>query len=230
MMTILTSWSRMGSLVACFGRIQDYLLLEDRVDCRQQDVGARSKRFNSPGLNASEFSESIMRLLELSLSYANSTLALLQVSVIFGRATTTMVRGSTGSGKSLLLKVLLGDAKVFGGSVLVDSELIAYCGQDVWIRNVTIRDNIIGVAKYDEEWYKTIVRICHLGDIDKLSKGHLTLAGSRGCKLSGGQKQRIVSLCCCCVLILHVLTFGRPWRERCIAAPLSFSWMTLLAQ
>lgn len=172
-------------------------MLEERIDCRQKNSGPNKGKSVSYRLKDSGYDDSIMQLLDASFSYANAKQALLQASALFGRATTTMLLGPTGAGKSTLLKALLGDAKIFKGLVRVESRQIAFCGQHTWLRNVTIRDCIIGTAKYDEEWYKTVVKFCFLSDIFKLPKGDLSLAGSRGSNLSGGQKQRIVSSVCC---------------------------------
>lgn len=104
-----------------------------------------------------------------------------------------MVIGPTGVGKSALLKSLLGDGNVTSGSIFVDPQQIAYCDQEVWLRNVSVRSNIIGERPFDEVWYNKVSTACMLQDLDSLPDGHLTLVGSRGSRLSGGQKQRLVS-------------------------------------
>jgi ABC-type transport system involved in cytochrome bd biosynthesis fused ATPase/permease subunit len=64
----------------------------------------------------------------------------------------------------------------------------------LWIQNCSIRDNIVGVRDFEPEWYASVVQACALDtDIESLSEGDGTNAGSAGSALSGGQKLRIVS-------------------------------------
>ena len=70
----------------------------------------------------------------------------------------------------------------------------AFCDQVPWIRNGTIRENIIGHLEFDATWYNSIVYACALDtDFQQLSDGDMTTVGSKGMKLSGGQRQRVVS-------------------------------------
>lgn len=36
---------------------------------------------------------------------------------------------------------------------------IAYCGHTPWLRNISVRDNIVGAAgeRFGEKWYETVV-------------------------------------------------------------------------
>jgi ATP-binding cassette subfamily C (CFTR/MRP) protein 1 len=71
---------------------------------------------------------------------------------------------------------------------------IAYCSQQPWLENGTIRQNVVGISTYDREWYATVKFACSLdADIEGPQKGDSTSVGSKGLNLSGGQKQRIVS-------------------------------------
>ncbi|KAF9246828.1 hypothetical protein DTO027I6_9803 [Penicillium roqueforti] len=66
---------------------------------------------------------------------------------------------------------------------------VAYCSQQPWLRNDTVRNNIIAGMPYNEAWYNTVIHACALEEIiQKLSEG---MVGSGGRSLSGGQKQRI---------------------------------------
>ena len=103
--------------------------------------------------------------------------------------------GRNGSGKSTLLKSVLGETYLHSGSVHVtDFENIAYCDEDPWILNQTIRDNIIAFSEYSEGFYNTVIEACQLKeDLKHLPQGDLSQVGSRGISLSGGQKARVVS-------------------------------------
>lgn len=71
---------------------------------------------------------------------------------------------------------------------------MAYCAQQSWLENRTIRHNIVGASPWDRKWYSAIRVACCLDpDLEQLEKGDQTRVGSKGVNLSGGQKQRVVS-------------------------------------
>jgi ATP-binding cassette subfamily C (CFTR/MRP) protein 1 len=108
------------------------------------------------------------------------------------------ITGSTGAGKSVLMKALLGEIGCVGGSINHTTFLngIGYCSQAAWIPHGAIKDLICGTLgdqeTIDEEWYRTVIEACSLStDIKNFTLGDQTEVGSRGSTLSGGQKQRI---------------------------------------
>ncbi|KAJ5959013.1 ABC transporter integral membrane type 1 [Penicillium vulpinum] len=104
----------------------------------------------------------------------------------------TMLIGPVGCGKSTLLESILNQHMVTNGSRTASFSRAAYCPQIPWIRNDTIRNNIIGFMEFDQTWYDFTCAACGLqDDLDTLSDGDMHLAGSSGISLSGGQKQRI---------------------------------------
>ncbi|MCJ1286054.1 hypothetical protein MMC26_005396 [Xylographa opegraphella] len=104
----------------------------------------------------------------------------------------TMVTGLVGCGKSTLLKALLGELPTNKGLIKTSMREIAYCAQDAWLPNISLREIVLGGSVYDETWYNSIFRACALDqDILKLSNGDQTIVGSKGGSLSGGQKQRL---------------------------------------
>ncbi|KAJ2383854.1 hypothetical protein GGI23_007054, partial [Coemansia sp. RSA 2559] len=69
---------------------------------------------------------------------------------------------------------------------------IAYVSQEVWLRNATIRENILFGEAYSRERYEEVLRVCALKpDLRILVAGDMTEIGERGVTLSGGQKQRV---------------------------------------
>ncbi|KAL6820087.1 P-loop containing nucleoside triphosphate hydrolase protein [Trichoderma sp. SZMC 28015] len=96
-----------------------------------------------------------------------------------------LVCGPSGSGKSSLLLALLGEMELLRGRVhlplaeqpIGDDTSIsdaAYCPQEPWIMNQTIRANILFGLHFQI-----------------FENGDLAIAGERGSRLSGGQKQRV---------------------------------------
>lgn len=69
---------------------------------------------------------------------------------------------------------------------------IAYCAQDPWIQNVSLRDNILMGRPYDEERYAAVLEACALlPDLATLPAGDATEIGEKGVNLSGGQRHRV---------------------------------------
>ncbi|KAG0255528.1 hypothetical protein DFQ27_006214 [Actinomortierella ambigua] len=113
------------------------------------------------------------------------------ISISIKRGSLTAVVGRVGEGKSSLVGALLGEMHKYGGSVHSYGSL-AYVAQSAWIRNDTVRNNILFGHEYDKERYLQVVKACALvPDFKMLVKGDRTIVGEKGINLSGGQKQRI---------------------------------------
>lgn len=100
-----------------------------------------------------------------------------------------------GSGKSTLLKAILGEIEHISGTRQMRRGLrIAFCDQEPWLLDQSVKENIIGSLPFEEEWYGRVVEACALGqDITGFAEGDDTGVGSGGSALSGGQKSRVVS-------------------------------------
>ncbi|KAJ5654813.1 hypothetical protein N7490_001816 [Penicillium lividum] len=102
------------------------------------------------------------------------------------------VVGPIASGKSTLLKMILGEVHYCAGEVAVSDKIIGYCDQNPWLNNVSIRDNITGPAPFDSKRYADTIRICALEtDLETMPGGDACLCSGNGATLSGGQKARI---------------------------------------
>lgn len=103
-----------------------------------------------------------------------------------------MVIGKVGSGKSLLLRAIVGEMWHGGGIADLPRAGVSFCAQSPWLRNASIRENILAESVADDEWYSSVIWSCALNqDLEELRKGDATLIGSKGISLSGGQKNRI---------------------------------------
>ncbi len=113
--------------------------------------------------------------------------------------------GSTGSGKSSLVKLILRLYPINRGNIEIDGieidklnlkdlrNSIALVSQEVYLFHGTIRENIS--YGNEDSTLDQIIRAAELSEskdfIDTLPKGFDTIIGERGQKLSGGQCQRI---------------------------------------
>jgi ATP-binding cassette subfamily C (CFTR/MRP) protein 1 len=113
----------------------------------------------------------------------------------FGAATGELIAiiGIVGCGKSSLLAALAGQMRKTRGSVaLADGASCAYCPQNAWIKNASVRENILLGHPMRLDHYQAVLKACALTeDISALPKGDLTEVGEKGITLSGGQKQRV---------------------------------------
>jgi ABC-type multidrug transport system fused ATPase/permease subunit len=103
----------------------------------------------------------------------------------------TVITGPVGSGKSLLLNILLKELPIQQGNVSISGS-ISYYDQNPCIINSTIRENILFGKEYNAEKYEEVVNWCGLGpDFSKFPRGDESEVGEKGSSLSGGQRARI---------------------------------------
>ncbi len=113
--------------------------------------------------------------------------------------------GSTGAGKSTLVKLLMRFYDVDEGSVRVDGHdvrdltldslrsEISYVGQEPFLFDATVRENVAySVPDASDAAIENAARQAGAhGFVQELADGYDTTVGERGTKLSGGQRQRI---------------------------------------
>ncbi|GIZ47453.1 hypothetical protein CKM354_001054300 [Cercospora kikuchii] len=133
---------------------------------------------------------------------------MIDLDLFFKVGQLNVIIGPTGCGKTSLLMALLGEMTKMNGAVYLPggrsreqlkknpdtglTESVAYCAQQAWLMNGTIKDNIIFNSRFDPRRYKNVIVACSLQrDLEILDGGDQTLVGEKGVTLSGGQKQRI---------------------------------------
>ena len=140
-------------------------------------------------------------------SIAHLAFQLRDIHIEFPPNALTLITGPTGSGKTTLLMALLGELTLLRGTVylpcvpreeiLQDPELgltqtVAYCAQQAWLLNDTIKNNILFAAPYNKRRYEAVIIATALEkDLEILEAGDETEVGEKGITMSGGQKQRI---------------------------------------
>ena len=112
--------------------------------------------------------------------------------------------GQTGSGKSTIIKMIMGLLKYEKGHVKIDqSELkdldlnsyydhVSYVSQEAPIFDGTLRENLVFDKQVDDEKIIEVLRLVHLEKFyEKLELGLDTELGEKGVKMSGGERQRV---------------------------------------
>lgn len=142
---------------------------------------------------------------DVSFTYDNGFRALSNITLNIEPSQTTAFVGSTGSGKTTLIKLILRFYDPDTGSVLLDDidlrdltqhdlrDTMALVSQDVFLFHGTVTENIAyGAPDASPEQIVEAAQVAEAHDfIESLPNGYDTIIGERGQKLSGGQRQRL---------------------------------------
>jgi ABC-type multidrug transport system fused ATPase/permease subunit len=141
----------------------------------------------------------------LNFSYVDGQRVLDDVTVSIERGKITAIVGTTGSGKTTLINLILRYYDCPPASILFDGVDIrefthsslrshmALVSQDIMLFNDTLRNNILyGMENISEKQLTEVVKKARLHEFAvSLPQGFDTFIGDRGVRLSGGEKQRV---------------------------------------
>lgn len=215
--TLIQTLPNLVSAYACFGRVQSFLLPSQRRSWRQDTViglphEVEKEIVEDVAINVATTSskktdlvddkkqgvgqETLLSATNCVFTWPGSDITVLRnVNLQLRRHQITFVIGPSGCGKTSLLVALLGEMMCSQGTIHWDPSFdfdhqVGYCGQIPWLRNGSVRQNIISTLPLDEAWYDRVLHACAL-DSD-FGGGEDRRIGSGAVTLSGGQKQRIV--------------------------------------
>ncbi|MEE2831816.1 MAG: ABC transporter ATP-binding protein, partial [Candidatus Latescibacterota bacterium] len=139
----------------------------------------------------------------ITCAYPGSTKGIHDIDLRIDSGSFTVVTGRIGSGKTTLIRALLGVLPLDRGRILWNGELVddpktflvpprsAYTPQVPRLFSETLRDNLLLGLPSDDEAVADALRLGVMEyDIPTLENGLDTVVGPRGVKLSGGQIQR----------------------------------------
>lgn len=150
-----------------------------------------------------------IELKNIVYKYPNAQVpALNGISLIIPAGTKVGLVGSTGSGKTTTIDLLLGLLEPQAGTLCIDSQVVNSCNRRQWQKNIgyvpqhiyladdTVSANIaFGLAPevVDQAAVERAAKIANLHDfvVQNMPQGYSTTLGERGIRLSGGQRQRI---------------------------------------
>lgn len=155
-------------------RLEAFMVEPDKVEDALSTVGAE------------------LELSQASFSWpGTSPLVLQEVNIKF-KPGLNVVYGKVAAGKTALLLSLLGELDRGQGEVIKPTSALGYCAQTPWLQNMSIRDNIVFSAPYDQDRYRQVLSACALTeDLATFKQGDLSHIGENGIGLSGGQKARV---------------------------------------
>jgi len=168
---------------------------KDLSDNEEIDSGNKSFKFD----NSMEFKN-------VSFSYNDKKMVLKDFNLEIKRGDMIGIIGSTGSGKTTIVDLILRLFSPQKGDILMDKENIndiklsewrkniGYVSQDMFLKNDTIANNIkfYDESITDQEMVEGAKKANIYEFIDSLPEKFNTMCGERGVKFSGGQRQRIV--------------------------------------
>ena len=147
---------------------------------------------------------SLFSLKNVEFQYKDKEFSIGPINLNIEKGNFISIVGGSGSGKSSMAMLILGLIRPDNGCIMFNgkstfnsppvksSKKIGYVGQDVFMFNDSIKNNIIFGRAFDEKKFNTAIDIAHLDEvINSLPEKENTFVGDSGAKLSGGQIQRV---------------------------------------
>jgi len=181
-----------------FPYLKNVLSYMDTVDKNQEimDNCSKNKSF--------KFENSII-FKNVNFSYEIDKEVISNINFSINKGEIIGLIGSSGSGKTTIVDLMLRLFKIDKGEILLDGESIynidfnewrnniGYVSQDIYLMNDTIENNIKFYKDLNEKDLIEVAKQANILDfINKSKKGFKTIIGERGVILSAGQRQRIV--------------------------------------
>ena len=138
----------------------------------------------------------------ICFSYSEGKEVLKELNLQVKEGEKVVLIGTSGSGKSSILKILMGMERAQSGTIRIGGQdivdlgedrifkEISYIQQEVFIFDGTIRENICLFQTYREEELQSVIERAGLRNLVK-EKGLSYRCGENGAALSGGERQRI---------------------------------------
>ena len=144
-----------------------------------------------------------LELKDISFKYKNRNTELKNINLKINRNEIIGIVGKTGSGKSTLIKIIMGLIKPDSGIISIDNKnlelikkswkkKIGYVPQNFAMLDDTIYTNILFGENHDDEKFKNVIKEASLENlINTLPEKINTFVGPNAKQISGGQAQRL---------------------------------------
>ena len=203
-----------------FAALRIYPSLNNILQCRmglingEISISQVSEAFNSLHDDIEEISEDKdplsfqekLKIINLNFKYPMRKITLDNLNFEIRKNEIVGIIGTTGSGKSTLIKIIMGLIQPDSGQIIIDNKelknhknqwqkKIGYVPQNFYILDDTILENITFGEKKEINDFKKIEKVLKQTSLDKfinsLPNKLETIVGSNAKKISGGQAQRI---------------------------------------
>jgi ABC-type multidrug transport system fused ATPase/permease subunit len=197
------------ALQQIYGTLTLLRYAEPALDALHRDLKSlASYEVNNENSQSIIFTNSIT-LNNIEFTYPNAAQPAIKALNLCIKAKSSVgIVGSTGSGKSTIIDLILGIIEPTQGRLMVDEQdiqpanqrmwqkIIGYVPQQIYLSDDTVEANIaFGVRPehVDKLAVEKAAKIANLHDfiVEDLPQGYKTSVGERGVRLSGGQRQRI---------------------------------------
>ena len=182
------------AMVEAFGGMRR---IDEILRCRPRVADHGTGRLRSPWEE--------IRFENVSFGYAPQHRSLDALSLTITQGQTVAIVGSSGSGKSTCLSLLMRLYDPDSGSITMGGEDVrgvplgelrarmGYVPQESFLFDLPVGENIrLGKPGATDEEVEAAARAAEVHDtIVQLPEGYATRVGERGCRLSGGQRQRV---------------------------------------
>ena len=192
---IYSSWT---SIIGCSALLKDILFYLNK---------ALPEHYNLPQPSLIKF-DNYISLQNLDFRYSPDGPSIIKgFSCRINKGEKVGLIGSTGSGKSTLIDIVMGLLIPEDGQLLIDDQLItsknyrswqlhiSHVPQNIFLADTTILENIafgVPLDEIDHELVSECAKKSQISQtIESWSLKYDTLVGERGVRLSGGQRQRI---------------------------------------
>ncbi|KAL7963372.1 P-loop containing nucleoside triphosphate hydrolase protein [Trichoderma compactum] len=184
----------MSAAFGAFDRIQKFLVSSTRDEYRTVETANRmdsttvhtgeeaglielqTLRSRTSPVSSSSLTATAVEVEDATFAWTSGRQVLNNTSFSLNRGQFALLIGPVASGKTTLLRGLLGEVPCCNGKVFLASSRLSWCQQTPWILDL----------------YDQTIKACELEeDFRQLPQGDFTSVGSKGLALSGGQKQRV---------------------------------------
>jgi ABC-type multidrug transport system fused ATPase/permease subunit len=198
----------MPALQQIYSAVSELRFVGPALDSLHFDLMSLKYQLPGPGQDSMALKEAIT-LNQIHYSYPSAPQpALKSISLTIPAKSTVGLVGTTGSGKTTTVDLILGLLDVQEGTLAVDGQVITehnkrawqraigYVPQQIYLADDTVAANIafgIQAKDIDQAAVERAAKIANLHDfvVNELPQQYQTTVGERGVRLSGGQRQRI---------------------------------------
>ena len=183
-------------------RLMENAPLEALIEHSKVDLSGPLPEVTYPTKSAADRLNELAAV-KLTFHYPDSTNGIEGIDLTLKRGTLTVITGRIGSGKTTLMRALLGLLPMESGEIRWNGQVItspgdflipprcSYTAQVPRLFSNTLRNNILlGLDRTDDEIYAATKLAVMDRDLEELDDNLETMVGARGVKLSGGQMLR----------------------------------------